>query len=131
MLKKLLTSLLFKLTSLFLGTFFILFLISYALFHKFTLQYVSEDKLAVAMSDFNETWFVIGLIFLVLFAVVYFIMRATLARVTDEIEEINNYLQALNEKRYDAVLKVDHYLEFLRLSLLLKNLVKRLKNKKK
>lgn len=130
MLKKLLSSLLLKLTSLFLGTFFLLFLISYALFNKFLIEHIGEDKLTMVMSDFNEVWLIIGLVFIILFVGVFLIMKSTLSRVTDEIDEINKYLQALNEKRYDAVLKVDNYLEFLQLSLLLKNLVKRLRNKK-
>lgn len=131
MLKKLLPSLLLKLLSLFLGTFIILFLISYALFHKFLLLHVANQDLVQVMSDFNEVWLFIGLLFVLLFIVVFFIMKATVCRVTNEIDEINDYLQAINEKKYDAILKVDNYLEFLQLSLLLKNLVKRLRNKKK
>ena len=131
MLKKLLASLLFKLSSLFVGTFLLLFFISYALLNKFLIEHMTDEKLVSVMSDFNEVWFLIGFVFIVLFITSFFIMKSTLSRVTDEIDEINKYLQAINEKRYDAVLRVDNYLEFLQLSLLLKNLVKRLKNKKK
>lgn len=82
------------------------------------------------MSSFNDVWVTLFIIFGGLFLVVFFLLRFWIGKLTQEVEDINNYLEEINKKNYEAVLKIEHHLEFLRLTVLLKNIVKRLKNKK-
>lgn len=128
MLKKLYNSLLIKFTSLVFGALLLLYLISYALMNKFMLEQVRQESLTNA---FNDVWVIIGLVSLGVFIGVFLILRFFIKSITDEIDDINSYLEEINKKNYEAVLKIEHHLEFLQLSLLLKNIVKRLKNKKK
>jgi len=128
-LKKLRTSLLLKFTLLLFFTLFLLYLISYALLNKFMIESMKPEELTLLMDGFNEVWINILFVFIALFCFVFFILKHIISKVTDEIEDINNFLEEINKKNYDAVLKIEHHLEFLQLSLLLKNIVKRLKNK--
>ena len=95
------------------------------------IENIEAAKLSGMMLRFNEVWIIIAFVFLGFFVIAFFLLRFIVAKVTDEIDDINDFLEEINRKNYDAVLKVEHHLEFLKLSLLLKNIVKRLKNKKK
>lgn len=52
-------------------------------------------------------------------------------KVNYDIEEISNYLGQIAEKNYKAIVKPQYFSEFLQISLLLKNLVKKLANQDK
>ena len=53
-------------------------------------------------------------------------------RIVYDISQITNYLDEVSNKNYKAVIKTKYFYEFLQISLLLKNLVKKLsKNEKK
>jgi hypothetical protein len=99
--------------------------------HKFFLAFVAPKELAAFMSSFNDVWITLAFVFAFVFFGVFLTLRFFVGNVTDEIEDINEYLEEINKKNYEAVLKIEHHLEFLQLSLLLKNIVKRLKNKSK
>ena len=131
MLKKLRSSLLLKFGSLVFFAFFLLYLISYALTHKFLLANVEPNELDALLLAFNEAWTTLALVFAGFFVAVFLTLRFFIESVTDEIDDINDYLEEINKKNYEAVLKIEHHLEFLQLSLLLKNIVKRLKSKNK
>ena len=130
MLKKLRTSLLLKFSSLFFFALLLLYLISYAVMHKFLLDVIKPEELDAFMSSFNGVWITLAFVFGIFFLAVFIMLRYFISNVTDEIDDINNFLEEINKKNYDAVLKIEHHLEFLKLSLLLKNIVKRLKNKR-
>lgn len=98
--------------------------------HKFFLELLEPEELSALMSSFNDVWVTLFIIFGGLFLVVFFLLRFWIGKLTQEVEDINNYLEEINKKNYEAVLKIEHHLEFLRLTVLLKNIVKRLKNKK-
>jgi len=83
------------------------------------------------MIGFNDVWISIAFVFITIFFVGFFIIRYIVKSITEEVDDINNFLEEINRKNYDAVLKIEHHLEFLQLSILLKNIVKRLKNKNK
>jgi len=59
------------------------------------------------------------------------IMKRELRRILKDTEEITEYLHNVSEKNYDAQVKISHFHEFLHISVLLKNLVKRVNNKEK
>lgn len=130
MLKKLRSSLLLKFTSLVFFAFVLLYLLSYALVRKHLQSVMKPEELLAFMSGFNDVCITIALVFSVVFLGVFLVLRSFIGSVTDEIDDIKNYLEEINNKNYEAVLKIEHHLEFLELSLLLKNIVKRLKSKK-
>lgn len=49
----------------------------------------------------------------------------------EDLDAIRAYLEDMNDKKYDAIVKIMHYVEFLHLSLLLKNITKRLSQRAK
>ncbi len=107
-----------------------LYLVTYAMMHKFFLELLEPEELTTLMSSFNDVWITIFIIFGMVFLGGFFLLRFWVGKVTQEVDDINNYLEEINKKNYEAVLKIEHHLEFLRLTVLLKNIVKRLKNKK-
>lgn len=131
MLKHLNSSLLLKFSSLVFIAFVLLYFISYALLHSFLVEQMKPEKLVAFMIVYNDVWIMIAAVFGAVFLIVFFVLRFLITSVTDEIDDINSYLEEINKKNYEAVLKIEHHLEFLQLSLLLKNIVKRLKSKNK
>ena len=99
--------------------------------HKFLLANIEPNELDALLLAFNEVWTTLALVFAGFFVAVFLTLRFFIESVTDEIDDINDYLEEINKKNYEAVLKIEHHLEFLQLSLLLKNIVKRLKSKNK
>lgn len=92
---------------------------------------MKPEELVAFMILYNDVWITIAALFGAVFVGVFFVLRFMIGSITDEIDDINNYLEEINNKNYEAVLKIEHHLEFLQLSLLLKNIVKRLKGKNK
>lgn len=131
MLKGLHFSLLLKFSSLIFIAFALLYFISYGMLHSFLLEQMTPEELVAFMTHYNDVWISIGIVFIAVFSGVFLVLRFIVGSVTDEIDDINSYLEEINNKNYEAVLKIEHHLEFLQLSLLLKNIVKRLKSKKK
>ena len=71
-----------------------------------------------------------ALVTLVFFLLVY-MLHDLHQKLKEDIDALSFYLNKLDAKKYDTKIKIKNYLEFLELSLLLKNLVKRLHNKDK
>lgn len=67
-----------------------------------------------------------------IFIFIAFIITSRLSnRVNYDIFQISNYLNEISNKNYKAVIKTKYFSEFLQISLLLKNLVKKLSNRDK
>lgn len=79
----------------------------------------------------NLTWYILGGIFLVAYIFVVKLINSIQKKLEEDIYSIKNYLKKIDVKEYDANIKIIHYLDFLQISLLLKNLVKRLNNRDK
>lgn len=75
----------------------------------------------------------ISLTFLFVFSLLSLIMIAKreFRKISKDTQEITEYLQSVSEKNYDAQVKIKHFHEYLHISVLLKNLVKRVNNKEK
>lgn len=99
--------------------------------HKFFIEMISPKELAPFMDAFNDVWIRLFFVFTALFFTLFLLVHFLVKSVTDEVRDIKEYLQEINKKNYGAVLKIKHHLEFLELTVLLKNIVKRLKNKSK
>jgi len=111
----------------FVGSFFVLYLVAYVLLKRFFIENVD----GALMDKFNALWLDIGSAFIIVFTISYFFIKRLQKRIFQDTSKIQDYLEAIDTKNYDAVLKIDYYTEYLYIAVLLKNLVKRVKNKDK
>ncbi|MDD3443265.1 MAG: ATP-binding protein [Sulfurimonas denitrificans] len=89
-------------------------------------------SLAQIMEDFYSLWIKLLFVFLSILVIALFVSRKMSKKVVYDIEQITNYLDEISNKNYKAIIKTKYFYEFLQISLLLKNLVKKLsKNEKK
>ncbi len=89
-------------------------------------------SLAQIMYDFYSLWTKIFFVFMGILILATFISKTMSQKVVYDIEQITNYLDEVSNKNYKAVIKTKYFYEFLQISLLLKNLVKKLsKNERK
>jgi len=52
-------------------------------------------------------------------------------RVSEDTKQIIEYLQAISKKNYETIIRINYFQDFLEISLLLKNLIKRVNQKDK
>lgn len=89
-------------------------------------------SLAQIMDDFYSLWVKLLFIFLAVLIIALLISKRMSKKVIYDIEQITNYLDEISNKNYTSIIKIKYFYEFLQISLLLKNLVKKLsKNEKK
>ena len=89
-------------------------------------------SLAQIMDDFYSLWIKLFFVFALVTIGASFISRAMSQKVLYDITQITKYLDEVSNKNYKAIIKTKYFYEFLQISLLLKNLVKKLnKNEKK
>ena len=91
------------------------------------LQKASEK----AMSDFYSLWMVLGTVLFIIVLISFYIAKSMAFRVEHDINELREYLNAISNKNYEAHIRIKYYQEFLEISVLLKNLIKRLNNREK
>ena len=91
------------------------------------LQKTSEKT----MSDFYLLWIILGVILTLIALVSFYIAKSMSHRVEHDINELREYLNAISNKDYEAHIHIKYYQEFLEISVLLKNLIKRLNNREK
>ena len=132
--KKLKNDIFFKTILIFIGVFFLLFLISYGLSKHFILSLtLSEPHLIEEILEaFNLVWLKISLVFFVLMILTYFILKHLRNRVYEDLDAVSEYIYEISEnKNYEKTLKIKYYLEFLQIAVGLKNMTKRLAQKDK
>jgi signal transduction histidine kinase len=88
-------------------------------------------SLAQIMYDFYSLWTKLFFVFLVIVVIATFISKVMSQKVVYDIGQITNYLDEVSNKNYKAVVKTKYFYEFLQISLLLKNLVKKLSKNEK
>ncbi len=76
-------------------------------------------------------WFFVVFAFLVTSGVIVFMAYRLHKKLKEDIDALSDYLKKIDAKEYDAEIKIIHSIDFLELSLLLKNLVKRIYQKEK
>lgn len=101
-------------------------------------KYTASDKYIRASQNIDsieKEFYTIYIEIIAIYAVVIFlaflITNKISNRVNHDINEISNYLSQIADKNYKAVIKPKYFSEFLQISLLLKNLVKKLANQDK
>jgi signal transduction histidine kinase len=90
-----------------------------------------SKSLSKVMNNFYSLWSKLAITFLVIILISFYISKMMSKRIVLDIEEITNYLDQISNKNYNAVIKPRFFYEFLQISLLLKNLVKKLSNREK
>lgn len=89
-------------------------------------------SLAQIMQDFYSLWLRLFFIFFGIVLIAAFISQRMSRKVVYDISQITDYLDEVSNKNYKAIVKPKYFYEFLQISLLLKNMVKKLsKNDKK
>ncbi|MDA7817629.1 HAMP domain-containing histidine kinase [Sulfurimonas sp.] len=89
-------------------------------------------SLQEVMDEFYMLWQKLIFVFIGIVIISTYISRAMSKRIVYDITQITNYLDEISNKNYKAVVRTKYFYEFLQISLLLKNLVKKLsKNDKK
>jgi hypothetical protein len=79
----------------------------------------------------NIAWLLIFFAFLLSFGTIFFMAYRLYKKLKEDIDSLSDYLKKIDAKEYDAEIKITHYIDFLELSLLLKNLVKRVYQREK
>nr|WP_321266411.1 ATP-binding protein [uncultured Sulfurimonas sp.] len=88
-------------------------------------------SLEQVMSDFYSLWSKLFLLFLVVIVFAFFISNNMSAKIVYDIEQITLFLDEISNKNYKAIIKTKYFYEFLQISLMLKNLVKKLHSRDK
>ena len=83
-------------------------------------------SLAKVLEHFYGLSIKIGLIYIFIFVIALYTSKVMSRKVLADIGRIKVYLDEISDKNYKANLKVKYFHEFLEISLLLKNLVKKL-----
>lgn len=88
-------------------------------------------NLGEIMEGFYSLWTKLVSIFILILITAFYISKKMSAQIVFDIEQITKYLNEISNKNYNAVIKTKYFYEFLQISLMLKNLVKKLSNRDK
>ncbi|QSZ41143.1 hypothetical protein GJV85_03120 [Sulfurimonas aquatica] len=83
------------------------------------------------MDSFYSLFFKLALAFLLILSIAFYIAKLMSDRVLYDLNQLKNYLEEISTKNYKAIMHVKYFHEFLELSLILKNIIKRLNKKEK
>lgn len=87
--------------------------------------------LSLMLRQFWDILFDVLIVYSVFIVFAYFLALRMSKRLQHDVDEVIDYLNAIGEKDYKAVLKIRYYKEFLQIALQLKNVVKRLRQREK
>ena len=88
-------------------------------------------SLGKIMSNFYSLWSKLAIAFIIIVLIAFYISKKMSARVLYDIDQITNYLDEISKKNYKSIIKTKYFYEFLHISVILKNLVKKLNNRDK
>ena len=101
-------------------------------FHNSKEIYIGvEANTEQIMDEIHSLWMVLGAVISFILLISLYIAKSMAYRVEHDINAIREYLKAISGKDYEAHIHIKYYKEFLEISLLMKNLVKRLNNREK
>ena len=81
--------------------------------------------------ELDLLYFILIPIFLLIITASFYLYKTVVDRVAEDINQILTYLQAISKKNYERVIRIKYFQDFLAISLLLKNLIKRVNQKDK
>ena len=83
------------------------------------------------MDSYNTIWAEVIIAFVFFGIIAFLYIKRLHDALLEDVQHLDEYMQEINKKNYDAIIQIQHYTEFLKISLIFKNLVKRLKQKEK
>lgn len=83
-------------------------------------------SLAAIMDHFYALWSKLTFVFIIIIFSAFYITKNMSKKVLFDIHQITNYLNQISNKNYKAIVRIKYFHEFLDISLILKNLVKKL-----
>ncbi len=100
--------------------------------YKDTYRYIrAAQNLNTLEKEFYTIYIKIMLVYAIFILIAFFITNKISKKVNYDIDQISFYLNEISNKNYKAIVKTKYFHEFLHISLLLKNLVKKLANREK
>ena len=124
----------FKIFQLFSAVFTFLYILSYTLLYNSMQNIATVHKIEVSLlvSQVNTIFIWIAIVFIILLLMSYFYIKKLQHELEEDIGSLESYVVEISEKKnYEATLHIKYYLEFLSISITLKNIVKRLRQKEK
>ena len=119
----------FKINQVFIKLFF-LFALLFFIFSATTYFLLKPISTELAVIDaYNGVWINLGLVSVFILFILYYIIKNISNKLSQDVEEFQNYLEEVSNKNYQAVVKIKYFHDFLEMSLRLKNIIKRLNNK--
>jgi hypothetical protein len=123
-----------KVMMIFTGVLSFFELLAYTLLKHFLLETSIQTsfKQEQLLYEYNLVWIALLGLSIVLELVAFFTLRKYLAKLDDDVNAIKTYVKEISQKKNnDAIIKIKNYTDFLEISLILKNIVKRFKQKEK
>ncbi len=90
-----------------------------------------STSLAQVMSDFYSLWSKLSIVFVIAVLVAFYASKKMSEKIVYDIKQITKFLDEMSNKNYNAIIKTKYFYEFLQISLMLKNLVKKLRSRDK
>jgi len=115
-------------------TRFLVLLVGSVFFTSFVTYIFMKSLLVeknIDVSELNILYLVLVPIFLFTIFVSFYFYKRVVQRLSDDINEITQYLKEISNKNYEKVIRINYFQDFLEISLLLKNLIKRVNQKDK
>jgi len=108
--------------------------LGFILIKSFLEKLIVTSKLdySVVMQDFYILWGFVSIFATILLILLYKILQKKQTHIVEDVTSLSKYLHQISvDKKYDASIEIKHYFEFLYISVVLKNIVKRLNIKAK
>ena len=115
------------------GLFSVVFALAYVLLKDLLLEHLrpEHDNILQILDSYNTIWAEVLIAFILFGIVAFLYIKKLHDALLEDVQHLDEYMQEINKKNYDAIIQIQHYTEFLKISLIFKNLVKRLKQKEK
>ena len=89
----------------------------------------SSNDINLILSGISIVFLLIGLSILIVSSLIYFFLKHQNNKLLRDVEALSEHINEISEKDYQSKVEIKHYQEFLQISILLKNILKRLNKK--
>lgn len=123
-----------KVFQLFIVAFTLLYTLTYILLYNYMQELSKTYKIqeSLLLAHVNNIFIFLAIIFLILSLISLFFIKKLQHELQEDIESLESYVVEISvHKNYEAILHIKHYLELLSISVTLKNIVKRVRQKEK
>ena len=88
-----------------------------------------SNNINIILSGVSIVFMIIGLSVLVFSFAMYMFLKKQNDKLVTDVETLGEHVQEISDKQYDSAIKIKYYSDLLQISLVLKNIVKRLNKK--